>query len=319
MFLITDRVASCGSFESDDCCDISGIHLVQLCPVVCMHLQDPSCSFLFPFGCVHDIGARIHRSGVNSDVSQFAYERVCHDLERQRCERFFIRRMYRDRFSVIINAFDIRDVRRCRHIFDDRIQKFLNTFIPVCCSAADRNDRRLAGAFPEGCLQLLFRRSLILQEHHCQVLVQFADLFDHIITIHLCVSLHVIRDVGNGDIFTFFIVIDIGFHFEQVDNAFELIFLADRQLDRNCVLTQTGLDHIDGIVEVCAHDIHFVNECHTRDVVLVSLSPNIFRLWLNAAFCTENTYSSVEHSQRTLYFNCEINMSRSINDIDTML
>ena len=227
--------------------------------------------------------------------------------------------MYRDRFSVVINAFDIRDVSRCRHILDDRIQKFLDTFVPVSCSAANRNNRRLAGAFPEGCLQLLFRRSLILQEHHCQVLVQFADLFDHIITIHLCVILHVIRDVGNGDILTFFIVIDIGFHFEQVDNAFELIFLADRQLDRNCVLTQTGLDHIDGIVEVCAHDIHFVNECHTRDVVLVSLSPNIFRLWLNAAFCTENTYSSVEHSQRTLYFNCEINMSRSINDIDTML
>src|SRR5699024_10526914 len=42
VLLVTDRITCCGDLESDRCSDISGVNLIQLCTVVCMHLKDTS-------------------------------------------------------------------------------------------------------------------------------------------------------------------------------------------------------------------------------------------------------------------------------------
>jgi hypothetical protein len=54
-------------------------------------------------------------------------------------------------------------------------------------------------------------------------------------------------------------------------------------------------------------------------VIVVSLSPNGFRLWLNATLCTQNSYASVKHSQRALDLNGKVNVTRGVDDVDTVI
>ena len=54
-------------------------------------------------------------------------------------------------------------------------------------------------------------------------------------------------------------------------------------------------------------------------MILVGLPPDGFRLRFYAADRAEQSYSAVQNPQRTLDFDCKIDMTRSINDIDSML
>ena len=137
--------------------------------------------------------------------------------------------------------------------------------------------------------------------------------------ILLCELLHIFRNLFATDILAQIIIVDVGLHFHQVDDALEGIFRADRQLDRYGVALQTLVHHVDNAVEISAHDIHLVDIRHTRNLVFVSLTPNGFRLRLNAALGAENGYGTVENTQGTLNFNGEVNVARGIDDVDTVL
>ena len=84
-------------------------------------------------------------------------------------------------------------------------------------------------------------------------------------------------------------------------------------------LPRRVLDLVYAAVEVCTQDIHLVDECHTRYVVGISLTPYVLGLRLNTALCTENADSAVQYTQGTLNLNSEVNVAWSINDVDTVL
>jgi hypothetical protein len=42
--------------------------------------------------------------------------------------------------AVLVNACDIRDIGRCRHILDNRVKELLNTFIFVSRTTAYRDN-----------------------------------------------------------------------------------------------------------------------------------------------------------------------------------
>ena len=115
------------------------------------------------------------------------------------------------------------------------------------------------------------------------------------------------------------IIIIIGFHLEQIDNAAEVVFLPDRKLENDGILSQPGTDLLHRAIEVGAHDIHLVDECHTGNIIGVSLAPDIFRLRLNAAFRTEHADRSVQYTQGTLHLNGKVYMARGVYDIDPVL
>src|SRR5262249_8904853 len=70
--------------------------------------------------------------------------------------------------------------------------------------------------------------------------------------------------------------------------------------------------------EIRAGSIHLVHESETRDAVLVRLPPDSLGLWLYAANRAEHCNGAVEHAQRTLDLDREIDVSRRINDVDAM-
>ena len=62
MLLVTDGITGCGELESNCCCDITGIYLVQLCSLICVHLKDTSYTLLLLLCRVIYIRTGIHGS-----------------------------------------------------------------------------------------------------------------------------------------------------------------------------------------------------------------------------------------------------------------
>ena len=93
--------------------------------------------------------------------------------------------------------------------------------------------------------------------------------------IKLCIFLHILRDISNRDVITLLIIVDVCFHLEKIDDSFEVILFSDRKLKADSVFTKTSLDLLYCTVEVCTKDIHLVDECHTRYIVGISLTPYV--------------------------------------------
>ena len=224
-----------------------------------------------------------------------------------------------DRVSVQIGTLDWRDIGRSRHVLKDRIQEFLNTFVSVCRTAAYRYSCTLAGSFTQNCFHLVYRRDIIIQITHHQLIIQLADFLYQLGVIQLSVVFHIFRDINDGDIIALIVVVDVSFHLEQIDNSLELIFLTNWKLKADSIFTKSGLDLIYSVVEVSTKDVHLVDECHTRYVVGISLTPYVLRLRLYTTFCTEHADSAVQYTKRTLYLYGKVNVAWGINDVDTVL
>src|SRR5699024_5634487 len=70
---------------------------------------------------------------------------------------------------------------------------------------------------------------------------------------------------------------------------------------------------------VSTRTVHLVNKRKTRYAILVSLTPNGFRLRLNAAHGAVNHYRTIKHTHRTLYLDGKVYVARGINNINTVL
>jgi hypothetical protein len=117
------------------------------------------------------------------------------------------------------------------------------------------------------------------------------------------------------------LVVDFSFSWSmQVDDAFEGILLADWELHSN------GF----GLKTICRsfrrragsqrrYCIHLVDECDTGNMVVVSLTPNRFRLRSERRpLRTENGNGAVQYAQRAFNFNGEVYVPRSIDDVDAV-
>ena len=119
----------------------------------------------------------------------------------------------------------------------NRIQKFLDTFVLVSCTAAYRNSSTFACRFSQHFLQLVYRRLFTFKVHHHKLVIQLADLLYEFCMIQLCVIFHCFRNLFDGDVISLVIVVDVSFHFKKIDDSFELVFFSDRKLKTNCVFT----------------------------------------------------------------------------------
>src|SRR5262249_15454802 len=105
------------------------------------------------------------------------------------------------------------------------------------------------------------------------------------------------------------------FHADEIDHAFEAAFGADRQLDANRIAGNARDEIVDAFIEVGADLIHFVDEHDARNVVLISLTPHRLRLRLDALVAVKHTYRTVEHTQRTLHLDGEVNVAGRVDNV----
>ena len=262
--------------------------------------------------------ARLQLAGINANKSQLADERISHDLESQSGKRLVIRRLAGNHFAVVrIRAFHFAGIERRRQIIHHRIEQRLYTL--VLESGADHNrkqfqvNRRLAQRSP----QFLGGNGLAFEELVQDLVVVFSDSLDQLRVEGFGFLLQLGRNFAGNVLGADRVVLpDDRLHLDEIDHAFELVFLADGNLDRDGLGVEALADGIDGMLEVRAHLVDLVNEANSRHAVLIGLTPDFFRLRLHAVDRVEHRHRAVQHAQRALDFSGEIHVAGGINNVD---
>ena len=65
--------------------------------------------------------------------------------------------------------------------------------------------------------------------------------------------------------------------------------------------------------------IELIDEADSRNAVLVSLTPNSFRLRLNTGDTIKHRNRAVKHASEALNFHREVDVARSVDNIDSMI
>ena len=107
-------------------------------------------------------------------------------------------------------------------------------------------------------------------------------------------------------------------HADEIDEALEVALRADRQLDRNRLRAETVDDVLQALEEVSADLVHLVGEDDARNLVLVALTPDGLGLRLDALVAVENDDSAVEHAQRTLDLDGEVDVAGGVDDVQAL-
>ena len=91
---------------------------------------------------------------------------------------------------------------------------------------------------------------------------------------------------------------------------------ADRQLDRHGVGAEAVDHRLHALLEVGADAVHLVDVGDARDAVLVGLAPHGLGLRLDAGDRVEQGDGAVEHAQRALHLDGEVDVAGRVDDVD---
>ena len=145
-----------------------------------------------------------------------------------------------------------------------------------------------------------------------QLVVRLGDRLDHLLAVVLGVRAELGRDLFDVVLRAEGLVLeDEGLHLHEVDDALELVFGSDRELQGNGVLAELGADLVDHGLEVRADAVHLVDEGDAGNAVLVGLAPHGLGLRLDAADGAEDADRAVEDAQRALDFDGEVDVARA--------
>src|SRR5258707_16351 len=105
---------------------------------------------------------------------------------------------------------------------------------------------------------------------------------------------------------------------DEIARALKVLPRGDRQLDRNRFGAEPVDDILEAFIEVGAGLIHLVGEDDARNLVLVALTPDGLGLRLNALVGIEHAHRAVEHAQRTLDFDGEVDVAGGVDDVEPL-
>ena len=319
MLFIAQRVARRRILQADDRADVARVNTVDILSFVGVHLNETPDALFFLLSGVVDVRARFQNAGIATEISERTHKRIGCDFKRKTGERLLVRGLSFNLFPRLgIGALDVRDVQRAGKEVDDRVEKELHALVFVGRTAkhGDRFHFQAAFAKPRNDFFLgkLHRIEVLLHE----LVVGGRRLLHELFTVLFCKRLHVL---GNGlltEILTQIVVVDLRFHADKVDDPAEIFLFSDGKFDRNGVCAEALLDHLFDAVKIRAVNIHFVYIRNAGHPVGIRLTPNGFRLGLDAALCAERSHRAVKHAQRTLDFYRKVNVSRGIDDIETV-
>ena len=80
-----------------------------------------------------------------------------------------------------------------------------------------------------------------------------------------------------------------------------------------------SLDHVDAAVELGAGAVELVDEADAGHVVAVGLAPDRLGLRLDAGDAVEHRNRAVEHAQRALDLDGEVDVPGGVDDVDDVV
>ena len=159
----------------------------------------------------------------------------------------------------------------------------------------------------------------LLEDHLEQLVVVVGDLFEQVLARGRGLVGELGRDVGDLELGPELVLVDDRLLGDEVDDPAEVALGADRKLDRHRVRAE-AVDHgLDAAIEVGADAVHLVDVGDARDAVLVGLAPDGLGLGLDTGYRVEQRDGAVEHAQRALDLDGEVDVAGRVDDVDAVV
>ncbi|EAQ30599.1 hypothetical protein NAP1_07465 [Erythrobacter sp. NAP1] len=316
----TKGITGGGFLQACDCNDVASERFINVFTLVGVHQQHTADLFLLVLHRVQD-RALFELARIDAREGERADERVVHDLECERAEGLVIRRRTRCFFLAVgQNALNRGNVERRRHVVDDRVEKRLNALVLERRTTQDGDEFLLKRALANQALERLSVRLVAFEIGFHDIIVLLNGKLDQLLAVFCRFVSHIVRDRAEG-VFSaeVFVLPGDSTLVDEVDEAFEARFDADRQVQDSRGRTEAVDDRLHAVLEVGAGAVELVDEAHPRNLVLVGLTPDSLGLRLNAGNAVEACNRAVEHAQRTLDFNGEVNVAGGVDDVDAVL
>ena len=233
-----------------------------------MHAVDLADALFLVLRGVDDLLARLQHTGVHADIGELAEVRIAGDLECQCRERFVVRHLTLDLAGLVfrVETDDALDVERRREVVNDGVEHRLNALVLESRTGEDRGDLEREGGATHCSLDVVLGE-LLVQELLGEFVVGICDDFEHLLMPFVGVGLHVGGDVLDRVVLALLRVFrpDKRLHTNEVDDAAEAAFGADRQLHDCRDRIEAIDDHLHAAVEVRTRAVELVDEADTRN------------------------------------------------------
>ncbi len=231
---IAQRVAGRHVLQAHGRGDVTGAHFLDLLAGVGVHLQDAPDPLFLALDRVVSGVAGLQHARVDPEERQGADIGVGRDLERQRSERLFVGALAHALGLVFVDAANGRHVQRRRHQQHHGVQQGLHTLVLEGGAAEAGHEFVGQRSGTQTGDDLLLVQGPFLEIGLHQLFRRFGGRFDHELVGCRGSFLEFGRNVAGlvGRTHVLDIPVD-RLHANQVDDAFEMFFCADRQLDRH--------------------------------------------------------------------------------------
>src|SRR3954470_13203196 len=318
------RVAGDDLLDADARGDVAGVDARDLLAVVRVHHEDAPDALRAARVDVQDARAGLELAGVDAEVCELADERVGGDLERQGGERRVVvggpRVLPRLVLALDLDgARDGRHVERARQVVEHGVEQRLDALVLERRAAEDRRHLEVERRLADRGLELVDRDLGLFEDELDELVVVVGDLVEQVLARRGGAVGVLVRDVDDVELLAELVLVDDRLHPDEVDDADEVGLRPDGELDRHG-MRREAVDHrLDGLVEVRADAVHLVDERDARDVVLVGLAPHRLGLRLDAGDRVEQRDRAVEHAQRALDLDGEVDVAGRVDDVDAVV
>ena len=212
----------------------------------------------------------------------------------------------------------VGDFLRVRQVVDHAVQQVLHALVLVGGAAEHRGKLELEGAGPDPAADILDGGLLVLEEDLGELVVVVGGGRDQIVAHRLRLIEQLGGDLLGEDLLAVLAVVVVRLHGDEVHHALELVLGADGELHQDRVVVQLLaqlLVHAEG---VRAGAVHLVDEGEAGDLVALHLAVDGDRLALHAGDGVEHQDGAVEHPQRALHLDGEVDVSGGVDDVDVV-
>jgi hypothetical protein len=111
----------------------------------------------------------------------------------------------------------------------------------------------------------------------------------------------------------------MGFHFDEIDDAFVIGFEADRNLHHDSVVLELFAHLLDNPKRVRPGPIGFIDEGKTGHLIAAHLPVDGHRLGLHSGDGAQDKNRSVKDAERSFDLNREVYVTGSVDDVDEVI
>lgn len=308
-----------GAVDAKHGADLTGANLVDILHLVGVHAHDTGDADLLVGARVEEVGALPQGALVDADVGELAVV-VLLELEGEADERQRVVG-HQPGLSLTLRPVQgqVLDVGRVGEVVADGVEHGLDGLVGQGGTHQHGAELERDGRPPDGGLDLLGRRGLLVQEHLSDLVIHVGQLLDELLALLLDELLQVVRDrVLDADVHAAGTLGVDGLHVDQVDDALALVLQADGHLDGGGGDLQLGVDLLDGLPGVGTHAVHLVDEADAGDVVAPHLTVDRDGLGLDTADGAENHDGAVEHAHGALDLNGEVDVTGRVDQVNVV-